>query len=116
MFTTDTDPNLTRIQLDRGSLHINAYIETQEDATGLLALAFNAPNENRPAPATGTKADQLVAMLQRPQGASIAELVEAFGIQPHSATARISVETRRRGLKAKLADGRYTVTAAPKKT
>ena len=45
----------------------------------------------------GTKQAQIIAMLQRPEGASIAEIVEATGWQTHSARGMISG-----GLKKKL--------------
>jgi hypothetical protein len=37
----------------------------------------------------GTKQEQLIAMLRRKQGATIAQIVEATGWQPHYADARI---------------------------
>ena len=39
---------------------------------------------------TGTKQAQIIAMLQRPEGAAIAEIVEATSWQPHSARGMIS--------------------------
>lgn len=61
-------------------------------------------------PARGpSRGDMLMEMLERHTGASIGEVVAAFGILPHSARALISVETRKRGRKAVRADGRYTV-------
>jgi hypothetical protein len=80
-----------------------------------------APSGSAPAPSSppdGTrsnvrpkvgKADQLFALLARPQGASMEELVEEFGIQPHSIRAMISVKSRERGLRATLNDGRYQI-------
>ena len=38
----------------------------------------------------GTKQAQIIALLQRPEGASIAEIVEATGWQPHSVRSAIS--------------------------
>ena len=46
---------------------------------------------------TGTKQAQIIALLQRPEGASIGEIVEATGWAPHSARGMISG-----GLKKKL--------------
>ena len=46
---------------------------------------------------TGTKQAQIIALLQRPEGASITEIVEATGWLPHSARGLISG-----GLKKKL--------------
>jgi hypothetical protein len=44
-----------------------------------------APRKSR----DGTKQAQLIAMLRRPEGATIAQIVEATGWQPHYADARI---------------------------
>ena len=46
-------------------------------------------------------------MLKRKGGVSITELMEAFGVLPHSARAMISVYSRGGKLKAQLRDGRY---------
>src|SRR5690606_24230884 len=63
-----------------------------------------------------SKAELLIEMLLRPAGASMEELQEALGTQQHSIRAAISVETRKRGLRAVLENGRYRaepeVTAA----
>lgn len=70
-----------------------------------LALAAKEPIETSPdadtpqpvAIRTGTKQAQIIALLQRPEGASIGEIVEATGWLPHSARGLISG-----GLKKKL--------------
>lgn len=70
-----------------------------------LALAAKEPIETSPdadtpqpvAIRTGTKQAQIIALLQRPEGASITEIVEATGWLPHSARGLISG-----GLKKKL--------------
>lgn len=49
-----------------------------------------------------TRGDEVVELLQRKGGATIAEMVQRFGIQPHSLRAIISVESRKRGLKVEL--------------
>jgi hypothetical protein len=46
------------------------------------------------------KKDRLVEMLRRPEGATIEEITEAFGILPHSARAMISVTAKRLGVEA----------------
>lgn len=55
------------------------------------------------------KADQIFAMIERLEGASIDEIAKKFGIKPHSARAVISVESRKRGVKSVLNNGRYKV-------
>ena len=70
-----------------------------------LALAAKEPAETSPdadmpqpvAIRTGTKQAQIIALLQRPEGASIGEIVEATGWAAHSARGMISG-----GLKKKL--------------
>ena len=62
-------------------------IETSPDADTSQPVAIR----------TGTKQAQIIALLQRPEGASIGEIVEATGWLPHSARGLISG-----GLKKKL--------------
>lgn len=64
------------------------------------APAETSPDADKPQPVairTGTKQAQIIALLQRPEGASIGEIVEATGWLPHSARGLISG-----GLKKKL--------------
>ena len=59
-----------------------------------------SPDADTPQPVAiraGTKQAQIIALLQRPEGASIGEIVEATGWAPHSARGMISG-----GLKKKL--------------
>lgn len=63
-------------------------------------------------PKRQTVGERLLAMLQLRNGATLDEITEAFGVQPHSARAIISVEIRKkRGLDVTLdrATGRYSV-------
>jgi len=55
------------------------------------------------------KPDLLMQLLQRPNGASMEELIGEMGILPHSIRAQISITTRDRGVKAVLESGRYYV-------
>ncbi len=51
-----------------------------------------------PAPvATPTKLEQIVAMLSRPEGASLAELVAATGWQAHSVRGALAGSLKRKG-------------------
>lgn len=58
-----------------------------------------------------TRGAEVVELLRRKNGATIAEMVTRFGIQPHTLRAVISVESRKRGLKVERPEqGRYRVT------
>ena len=46
--------------------------------------------QNAGAPPRETKIDQVIALLQRTQGATLAEIVQATGWQPHSARAALT--------------------------
>ncbi|MCE8531534.1 DUF3489 domain-containing protein [Ruegeria pomeroyi] len=61
---------------------------------------------------TGTKQAQVIALLQRPEGASIAEIVAATGWQPHSARGMIAGALKKRlglPITAEKIEGRGTV-------
>ena len=69
-----------------------------------------------PAPlSTPTKLDQIVAMLSRPEGASLAELVAATGWQAHSVRGALAGSLKRRGfaIRSEKEDGtrRYGIGA-----
>ena len=69
-----------------------------------------------PAPAaTPTKLDQIVTMLSRPEGASLAELVAATGWQTHSVRGALAGSLKRKGhtiLSEKVAgERRYRIGA-----
>jgi hypothetical protein len=70
------------------------------------AKGATKPKKARSGP---TKADKLIALLQRPDGASMAELQKALSTQEHSIRAQISIEKRKRGLTVTLSDGRYRI-------
>jgi hypothetical protein len=79
-----------------------------ELASAAKAPAETSPDADTPKPVairTGTKQAQIIALLQRPEGASIGEIVEATGWLPHSARGLISG-----GLKKKLGLPITTVT------
>ncbi len=78
------------------------------------ARAKSKPAADTSKPKRTTVGERLVEMLRRPDGATLEEIMGAFGILAHSARAIISVEARRkRGLEVKLdrATGRYSVVA-----
>jgi len=71
-----------------------------ELASAAREPAETSPDADTPRPVAiraGTKQAQIIALLQRPEGASIGEIVEATGWLPHSARGLISG-----GLKKKL--------------
>jgi hypothetical protein len=59
----------------------------------------DAPEPRRPRSREGTKEAQVIAMLRRPEGATIAQVVEATGWQPHTVRGAISgALKKKRGL------------------
>jgi hypothetical protein len=81
-----TMTNLRKAKLELASVS-KEPTETSPDAEAPKPVAIR----------TGTKQAQIIALLQRPEGASIGEIVEATGWLPHSARGLISG-----GLKKKL--------------
>lgn len=81
-----TMTNLRKVKLELASV-AKEPIETSPDADTPKPVAIRA----------GTKQAQIIALLQRPEGASITEIVETTGWLPHSARGLISG-----GLKKKL--------------
>ncbi|WP_375569744.1 DUF3489 domain-containing protein [Seohaeicola saemankumensis] len=81
-----TMSNLRKAKLELASVP-KETAETSPDADTPQPVAIRA----------GTKQAQIIALLQRPEGASITEIVEATGWLPHSARGLISG-----GLKKKL--------------
>lgn len=65
-----------------------------------------------PTPRAGTKQAQIIALLQRPEGATIAEIVGATGWQAHSARGMISGALKKKlglPITSEKVDGRGTV-------
>lgn len=59
-----------------------------------------------------TRGDEVVELLSRKNGATIAEMSTRFGLQPHTLRAIISVESRKRGLTVQRPEqGRYRLVA-----
>ena len=74
--------------------------------------AAEAPAVKSPTQRNGTKQAMLIAMLQRPEGASIAEVVEATGWMGHTARGAISGVLKKKlalPVTAGKVDGRGTV-------
>lgn len=112
---TKTQPTLTLSQ-------VASLMETSEklkttfagipptDVADIVSLFLRGHVTHETA-AGGSKGDQLIKMLSRSKGATLDEVIDTFGIKKNSAYARISVETRRRGLTVTHEDGRYKVAA-----
>lgn len=84
----------------RDVLHAAGIEAIAPDGRGLSGLGIlEAPQPSAP-PAAGkpqdTKQDQLIAMLKRRQGASVAEISKAFGWQPHTVRGTIAGALRKR--------------------
>ncbi len=78
--------------------------------------AVSADTPKPVATRAGTKQAQIIALLQRPEGASIGEIVEATGWQAHSARGMISGALKKKlGLPvtAEKVEGRGTVYSVP---
>ena len=77
------------------------------------ALTPQSPDAPKPvAVRAGTKQAQIIALLQRPEGASIGEIVEATGWQAHSARGMISGALKKKlglAVTSEKVDGRGTV-------
>lgn len=81
-----------------------------EEMVDILALFVHGRTPTKDT-AGGPKGDQLIRMLSRQRGATLEEVIDTFGIKKNSAYARISVESRKRGLKVEHVDGRYRIAA-----
>jgi hypothetical protein len=81
----------------------------------VVAISEHAAKTAAPKPSSqraGTKQAMLIAMLQRPEGASIAEIVEATGWMGHTARGAISGVLKKKlalPVTAEKVDGRGTV-------
>ena len=74
--------------------------------------AAKPPASKPPIPREGTKQAQIIALIQRPEGASIAEIVEATGWLAHSARGLISGALKKKlglPITSEKVDGRGTV-------
>ncbi|WP_394728887.1 DUF3489 domain-containing protein [Altererythrobacter sp. GH1-8] len=79
------------------------------------APAAGAAKPEKPAPRSASKIDQVITMLGRKQGATLAEMTDVTGWQPHSARA-VLTGLRKKGhtiVKSKRDDVTcYRITAA----
>ncbi|WP_343081368.1 DUF3489 domain-containing protein [Ostreiculturibacter nitratireducens] len=110
---------VTLVATDAGLAAIGIEPEnTNPEPSGANEAQSSAPATeatDQPKPVTiraGTKQAQVIALLQRPEGASVAEIVEATSWQPHTARGMISGALKKKlGLQITSAaeEGRGTV-------
>ena len=77
------------------------HTDSLASAASLSAAAAEGPSASHPAPLRGktrpaTKQPALIAMLQRPEGATIGEAVEATGWQPHTVRGALAGALKKR--------------------
>ncbi len=80
----------TLVVTDAGLLAIGIEPVVVKTVTAIREHAAKVPSPKPPTQRAGTKQAQIIAMLQRPEGATIAEIVAATAWQAHSARGVIS--------------------------
>ena len=80
----------TLVVTDAGLLVIGIEPAVVKTMAAIRTHAAQPPAPKPPTPRTGTKQAQIITLLQRPEGATIAEIVVATGWQAHSARGMIS--------------------------
>lgn len=102
----------TLVVTDAGLLAIGIEPAVVKTMAAIRTHAAQPPAPKPPTPRTGTKQAQIITLLQRPEGATIAEIVVATGWQAHSARGMISGALKKKlGLPvtSEKVDGRGTV-------
>jgi len=80
----------TLVVTDAGLLAIGVETVVVKTMASIRQRAAQPPAPKPPTPRAGTKQAQIIAMLQRPRGASVAEMVEATSWQVHTVRGAIS--------------------------
>ncbi|MBT3143398.1 DUF3489 domain-containing protein [Ruegeria litorea] len=80
----------TLVITDAGLLAIGLEPVVVKTMAAIRTHAAQPPASKPPTPRAGTKQAQIITLLQRPEGATIAEIVAATGWQAHSARGMIS--------------------------
>jgi hypothetical protein len=102
----------TLVITDAGLLAIGVEPVVVKTMASIRESSAEVPVPKVPTPRTGTKQAQIITLLQRPEGATIAEIVAATGWQAHSARGMISGALKKKlGLPvtSEKVDGRGTV-------
>lgn len=76
--------------LEPGEANETRHGGAQAEETGAATDAAAPKRKRRTGPRPDTKQAQLIAMLRRPKGATIAQVVEATGWQPHTVRGAIA--------------------------
>ena len=106
----------TLVVTDAGLLAIGIEPVVVKAVAAIREHAAKAPAPNPPTQRAGTKQAQIIAMLQRPEGASVAEMVEATTWQSHTVRGAISGALKKKlglPITAEKVEGRGTVYKLP---
>ena len=102
----------TLVATDAGLLAIGIEPSVVKTMAAIRTDVAQPPASKPPTPRAGTKQAQIIALIQRPEGASIAEIVEATGWLAHSARGLISGALKKKlglPITSEKEDGRGTV-------
>ena len=102
----------TLVVTDAGLLAIGIEPVVVKAVVAIREHAANAPSRKPSTQRAGTKQAQIIAMLQRPEGASVAEIVEATQWQAHTVRGSISGALKKKlglTITAEKVEGRGTV-------
>ena len=102
----------TLVVTSAGLLAIGVEPVVVKTMAAIQTLTDTAAAPKLPIPRAGTKQAQIIALLQRPQGASIGEIVAATGWQAHSVRGMISGALKKKlglPITSEKVDGRGTV-------
>ena len=86
----------TLVVTDAGLLAIGIEPAVVKTMAAIRTHAAQPPAPKPPTPRTGTKQAKIITLLQRPEGATIAEIVLATGWQAHSARGAMSGTLRKK--------------------
>ncbi|MDZ4094792.1 MAG: DUF3489 domain-containing protein [Paracoccaceae bacterium] len=106
----------TLVVTDAGLLVIGIEPVVVKTVVAIRDHAAKAAAPKLPTQRAGTKQAQIIAMLQRPEGATVAEMVEATSWQSHTVRGSISGALKKRlglPIAAEKVEGRGTVYKLP---